>query len=76
MIKVYILRIFNIYIFFSDAWRRRRRRRRGKMDENEMKSSEDHEQEIPKEAKRKIYAALFDEEMEDEPEDIHPKHAF
>ena len=48
------------------------------MDENEMQSSEVHEQEIPKEAKRKIYAALFDEEIEDEPEeyDINPKHAF
>ena len=41
-----------------------------------MKSSEDHEQEITKEAKRNIYAALFDEDLEDDPEvDIHPKHA-
>ena len=35
------------------------------------------EQKIPEQAKRKIYPAIFDEELEDEQEeyDVHPNNA-
>ena len=80
--KIFELRLCslkkNSLLFFSDAWRRRRRRRRsGKMDESEMEIPEVHNQGVSSEAKRKIFSALFDEELHDEQEeyDVHPKHA-
>ena len=78
---VWLKFIFYLFFSFSDAWRRRRRRRRGKMDENEMKSLDDHMQDLPKEAKRKIFAALFDDtdapdKIEEPKDDIKQKQAF
>jgi len=66
-----------LFLFFSDAWRKRRRRRRsGKRDEKEMPVSADvSQEEIPENAKQIIIDDLTDQEDEAEESDIHPKHA-